>query len=136
MDVKEIITIVSAGALAILYIVLAVIAIFKKVKSGEKINAEDITNAMAEIAKDVMPLVGAAEIAFKSVAGMKTGTLKLKDVLNDIKDKCVEKGITFDKSYWTDFIQKAVELININRDQSSETTTETAVVQTTSTTKV
>ncbi len=113
MAIKDIAIIVGGCLLAILYVFLVIRAIIKKKQSGKSVN---VVQTMAEIAQQVMPLVGAAEVAFKSVSDKKTGTLKLKDVLNDIKDMCAEKGITYDKSYWTDYVKEAVNLININRD--------------------
>ena len=118
MTVKDIAILVAGILLAILYVGLVIVAIIKKKKRGEPI---DLEQTMAEIAQKVMPLVGAAEIAFKSVSDKKTGALKLKDVLNDVKDMCAEKGAPYDKAYWTDYIKKAVDLININRESTEET---------------
>lgn len=121
MDIKDIAILVGGCLLAILYVALVIRAIIKKKKSGGSVN---VIQTMAEIAQQVMPLVGAAEIAFKSVSDKKTGALKLKDVLNDIKDMCAEKGITYDKTYWTDYVKEAVNLININREQPQEVAAE------------
>lgn len=126
MDIKDIAIIVGGCLLAILYVALVIRAVIKKKKNGGSVN---VVQTMAEIAQQVMPLVGAAEIAFKSVSDKKTGTLKLKDVLNDIKDMCAEKGITYDKTYWTDYVKEAVNLININREQPQETVTEVTATE-------
>lgn len=117
MEIKDITMIVVACFLALLYIALVIIAIVKKRKQGEPV---DVIQAMAEVAQKVLPLVGIAEINFKNVSDKKTGTLKLKDVLNDIKDMCIEKGINYDKAYWTDYVNEAVNLININKEKSTE----------------
>lgn len=113
MTIKDIGILIAGIVLGVLYLVLVCISIAKKRKKGQSVN---VGQTMAEIAEKVLPLVGAAEIAFKSVSDKKTGALKLKDVLNDIKDMCAEKGAYFDKAYWTDYIKEAVKLININRE--------------------
>ena len=126
MDIKDIAILVGGCLLAILYVALVIRAIIKKKKSGGSVN---VVQTMAEIAQQVMPLVGAAEVAFKSVSDKKTGTLKLKDVLNDIKDLCTEKGITYDKTYWTDYVKEAVNLININRELPEGSATEVTATE-------
>ena len=69
--------------------------------------------AFEMIAGNVIEFVKNAEGAFASVKN--GGALKLKDVLNDTKELCENAGISFNKGYWTEFIAKAVELINIDR---------------------
>ncbi len=107
----------SVGVLA--YIITTVLAIKRKKAKGETVNADE---ALAVIAGNVIELVKGAESAFSSVN--KGGALKLKDVLNDTKELCENAGVAFDKGYWTDFIDKAVGLININK-KPAETPTET-----------
>lgn len=124
MAIKDIAILVGGCLLAVLYFVLVIRAIVKKKKSGQSVN---VVQTMAEIAQKVIPLVGTAEVAFRSVSDKKTGALKLKDVLNDIKDMCAEGGVPYDKTYWTDYIKEAVNLINIDREATNETATETAV---------
>ena len=92
------------------YVITTVLAIKRKKANGEQVNANEV---FADIAEKVIGLVKSAESAFASVN--KGGALKLKDVLNDTKDLCESAGIAFDKGYWTDFIGKAVDLINIDR---------------------
>ena len=96
-------------------IISTVVTVKRKKAKGEQINAEEV---VSDIAGKVIGLVKTAESVFSGVN--KGGALKLKDVLNDTKALCENSGITFDKNYWTDFISKAVELINIAR-QSGET---------------
>lgn len=92
------------------YIITTVLAIKRKKANGEQVNADEV---FADIAEKVIGLIKSAESAFASVN--KGGALKLKDVLNDTKDLCESAGIAFDKGYWTDFIGKAVDLINFDR---------------------
>lgn len=117
MTIKDIAILIAGVVLAALYITLVIIAVVKKKKKGEPV---DIQQTMAEIAQKVLPLVRTAEIAFKSVSDKKMGALKLKDVLNDVKDMCAEGGVPYNKSYWTDYIKSAVDLINIDRDSTKE----------------
>lgn len=109
-NVQAIMYIVFASVGVVAYIVTTVLAIKRKKANGEKVNADEV---LAGIAEKVIDLVKGAEKAFSSVN--KGGALKLKDVLNDTKDLCESAGIVFDKAYWTDFIGKAVDLINIDR---------------------
>ena len=108
------------GVLA--YIITTILAIKRKKAKGE---AVDVDAALAEIGEKVIELVKCAEKAFASV--QKGGALKLKDVLNDTRELCEQAGVTFDKGYWTGFIGKAVELINIDRpeEKPAEATTDT-----------
>lgn len=103
------------------YIITTVLAIKRKKAKGD---AVDVDEVLASVSEQVMGLVKGAERAFSSVP--KGGALKLKDVLNDTRELCEQAGVSFDKEYWTDFIEKAVELINIDRpeEKSTETTTE------------
>lgn len=110
----------SVGVLA--YIITTILAIKRKRAKGEEVNIDEL---LAGVAEQVMDLIKGAEKAFAPLE--KGGTLKLKDVLNDTRELCEKAGLTFDKNYWTDFIQKAVELINIDRkpeEQATETTTD------------
>lgn len=109
-NVQAIMYIVFASVGVVAYIVTAVLAIKRKKAKGEKVNADEV---LAGIAGKVIELVRGAEKAFSSVN--KGGALKLKDVLNDTKELCESAGIAFNKEFWTDFIGKAVDLINIDR---------------------
>lgn len=117
-NVQAIMYIVFASVGVVAYIVTTVLAIKRKKAKGEAVNANEV---LAGIAGKVIELVKGAESAFSSVN--KGGALKLKDVLNDTKDLCESAGIAFDKGYWTDFIGKAVDLINIDR-KPAETPTD------------
>lgn len=117
-NVQAIMYIVFASVGVVAYIVTTVLAIKRKKAKGEAVNADEV---LANIAGKVIELVKGAESAFASVN--KGGALKLKDVLNDTKDLCENAGIAFDKGYWTDFIGKAVDLINIDR-KPAETPTD------------
>ena len=103
----------SVGVLA--YIVTTILAIKRKKAKGEAI---DITAVFDDIAGKVLTLVKEAEKNFSAVQS--GGKIKLKDVLNDVKDLCASAGVAYDKAYWTTYIGKAVELININREPAEK----------------
>lgn len=113
MEVEKIVMIVYFVLLSIamaVSIITTIIQLKKKKSNGELVNADE---AFEMIAGNVIEFVKNAEGAFASVKN--GGTLKLKDVLNDTKELCENAGISFNKGYWTEFIAKAVELINIDR---------------------
>lgn len=113
-NIKEIASIVFVGVGILAYIITTVLAIRRKKANGEKVSAED---ALAEIANNVLKLVMVAESAFPQGGG---GTEKLKSVLTATKSLCKNAGIIYDKNYWVDFVEKAVDLINIKK-QSQKT---------------
>lgn len=113
MEVEKIVMIVYFVLLSIamaVSILTTIIQLKKKKSNGELVNADE---AFEMIAGNVIEFVKNAEGAFASVKN--GGALKLKDVLNDTKELCENAGISFNKGYWTEFIAKAVELINIDR---------------------
>ena len=113
MEVEKIVMIVYFVLLSIamaVSIITTIIKLKKKKSNGELVNADE---AFEMIAGNVIEFVKNAEGAFASVKN--GGALKLKDVLNDTKELCENAGISFNKGYWTEFIAKAVELINIDR---------------------
>lgn len=122
--VQAIMYIVFASVGVLAYIITTVLAIKRKKAKGEPV---DITTVFDDIAGKVLTLVKEAERNFATVQS--GGKMKLKDVLNDVKDLCSTAGVAFDKTYWTNYIGKAVELINIDR-KSEETSEQTAAVST------
>lgn len=120
--VQAIMYIVFASVGVLAYIVTTVLAIKRKKAKGEPV---DLTTVFNDIAEKVLTLIKDAEANFSSVQS--GGKMKLKDVLNDTKDLCANAGIAFDKAYWTAYIGKAVELINIDRkpaEKPAETPTD------------
>ena len=111
--IKEIISLVFVAVGIIAYIITTVLAIKRKKADGEKINAEEV---LASIATNVLELVGAAESMFPQGGG---GSEKLKTVLAATKSMCKEAGIIFDRSYWVDYVEKAVKLINISKQSET-----------------
>ena len=122
MSLKEILVIVAFCVVTVAYSITALLSYIRGKKA--KVDPATVDEKFTEIASTVLQLVFDAEGAYSSVP--KGGSLKSKDVLGDIKEMCVENGIAFDKSYWTELIKKAVNLINLNRKETdSETTTNT-----------
>lgn len=122
MDVKTILTIVGTCIGIVAYIIVTICAIKRKKANGEPV---DITTVFDDIAGKVLTLVKEAEKNFSAVQS--GGKMKLKDVLNDVKDLCATAGVAYDKTYWTNYIGKAVELINIDRkptEKPAETPTD------------
>ena len=124
LNIKEILVIIAFCVVTVAYSVTAVLAYIRGKK--KKADPAEVNASFADIAKNAIGLVGIAETAFKSVS--QGGTLKLKDVLGDIKEQCEAAGIVFDKGYWTDLIGKSVDLLNYGREseeKSEEKPTET-----------
>ena len=118
MDLKDILSIIVFCIVTVSYAATALISYFRGKKA--KTDPAKVNEVFADIVSTVNQLVRNAEGAYESVT--KGGALKLKDVLNDIKEKCVDGGIAFDKAYWTELIKSAVELINLNRVPEEKTT--------------
>ena len=108
--------IIAFVIVTIAYTITALLSYFRGKKA--KVDPAKVSEDFTDIAIGAIDLIDIAETAFKSVS--KGGTLKLKDVLNDIKEQCEERNIEFDKSYWTDFIGKAVNLLNYGRTDDKE----------------
>ena len=131
MNIKDILLLVAicvVGLYAVITSLIAVVRFIRKKKNGEPVTLESV---FQEISQSAMEFIGDAESAYKALTGatgVKAGTFKLENVLNKLRDLCAEKGITFDKTYWTGFIENAVKLINIDRkpeEKSADTTKET-----------
>ena len=121
MSIKEILVLVVGCIVTVIYVITALLSYFRGKKA--KVDPAEVNASFADIAKNALGLVGKAETAFKSVS--QGGSLKLKDVLGDIKEQCEEAGIAFNKTYWTELIGKSVDLLNYDREseeKSSETT--------------
>lgn len=116
MNIETILSLVFSCVGIVAYVIVAVLAIKRK-----KVNVTtvDTDAAFWEIAETALGLVGTAETAYASIT--KGGGLKLKDVLTDIKELCEQKGISYNKSVWVNFITQAVNLLNYNKDKDIET---------------
>ena len=88
LNIKEILVIIAFCVVTVAYSVTAVLAYIRGKK--KKADPAEVNASFADIAKNAIGLVGIAETAFKSVS--QGGTLKLKDVLGDIKEQSEEKS--------------------------------------------
>lgn len=113
-QIEKVLSLVFVGVGILAYIITTILAIRRKKANGEKVNAAD---AIAEIADNVLGFVKTAEGEFDQ-CGM--GVEKLKSVLTATKILCKDANVIFDKSYWTDYINKAVDLINIAKNNADK----------------
>lgn len=112
-NIEKILSLIFVSIGIIAYIVTTILAIKRKKAAGEDVN---VIEALASVAKNVLGLVQSVEIG----ALPKTGDKKLEIVLNATKQFCQSAQIDYDEDYWTKYINKAVELININRKAQSD----------------
>lgn len=123
--VQAIMYIVFASVGVLAYIVTTVLAIKRKRAKGEEV---DIDTVFKDIAEQAIGFINTAEIAYKAIIGnstAKAGELKLEKVLGNIRDLCMEKKVSFDKKYWTDYVKQAVNLINTEHPEKQIKLTET-----------
>lgn len=124
MEPMYVVKIIIACAFFLYALIMTVILLVKKIKArkaaGDEITVSTIFKDIANIA---VGFIGTTEKAYSELTGktgIKTGSFKLESVLNKIRDVCTEKDVTFDKDYWTTFINNVVETINISKNNSSQ----------------
>lgn len=116
--IEEIISIVLGG-LALLSALTGFIFSAVKNCKNKKIakaaqTANEITELAAQKVAEVEKLFSQATYVLKA-AGIKTGEIKKESVMTFIKGSCIEKGITFDADYWSEKVEKLVEVLNTNK---------------------
>ena len=47
--------------------------------------------------------------------GVDTGEIKKSNVMDYIESRCIEKGVEFDESYWSNQIESLIEVMNANK---------------------
>lgn len=116
MEASEIIKLVIACIILVYALIITVVSVRQKLKAkaaaGEEVNIDTV---FTEIANSAINFISSAEIAYQALTGatgVKTGEFKLESVLNKIRDICSEKGVVFDKEYWTTFINNTVATMN------------------------
>lgn len=119
MSVNTIIDWIVRGLLLLIVVAIVVVLVVKKVKA-KKAKGEDfdIIDIFKEAVNEAFGFIGGAEISFAQLTNgtnAKAGAFKLDNVLNKIRDLCTEKGIAFDRTYWENFIENAVSLMNIEK---------------------
>lgn len=132
MDYKEIVTLV-VWSIALLYFTITTIcAVAKKIRkrksAGEVI---DIKTVYTDIADSVIDGIKQSEELFRSIArdGAKTGALKKNNVITIAERACKVAGAPFDLTYWSDFIDKVVSVMNVNKSNTLENTQKSINVQ-------
>lgn len=119
MSVNTIIDWIVRGLLLLIVVAIVVVLVVKKVKA-KKAKGEDfdLIDIFKEAVNEAIGFIGGAEVSFAQLTNgtdAKAGAFKLDNVLNKIRDLCMEKEITFDRAYWENFIDNAVSLMNIGR---------------------
>lgn len=108
----------------VILVIMAIIALIVTIiKKGKRKKCVELTTTekpfLQEFRDTFMSLidnVSSAEELFNSISTGKTGTLKLKDVLNNIKVDCLTKGEEYNEEYWKEIIQR---LINCTKTVNS-----------------
>ena len=81
----------------------------KIAETVEKING--ITELAVQKVIDVEKLFSQAASVLKAV-GIKTGEIKKESVMTYLEGCCMEQKIAFDSDYWSEKIEKLVEVLN------------------------
>lgn len=122
MQYPEIIDLVLRIGSLCITIVLAILAIKRKVVTVKSDSDMSIADKIAVIGGIVSEAVLKVEEQYKTLfkEGAKAGPFKLRDVLEIAKEECANVGITFDKTYWAAYIDMNVRAINSSKVQSTE----------------
>lgn len=131
MSVNTIIDWIVRGLLLLIVVAIVVVLVVKKVKA-KKAKGEDFDfiDIFKEAVNEAIGFIENAEVSFAQLTNgtnAKAGAFKLDNVLNKIRDLCAEKGITFDRAYWENFIDNAVSLMNIKKSNRLDKTSDTEV---------
>lgn len=125
MDYTQIIAIIGSVA-SFLFVTLipSIIALVKNVKAAKEAKTEAEREAIKnDMLNQLRALVSAAEQTYKSVddilksKGQKgCGELKKKAVMSDLQNYAYDKGVAFDKEYWSKQVDEVVALTKqVNR---------------------
>lgn len=125
MDYTQIIAIIGSVA-SFLFVTLipSIIALVKNVKAAKEAKTEAERVAIKnDMLNQLRALVSAAEQTYKSVddilksKGQKgCGELKKQAVMSELQNYAYEKGVAFDKEYWSKQVDEVVALTKqVNR---------------------
>lgn len=124
MDYTQIIQWVVWGIVLLYATITTVINVVNKIRNrkaaGEKI---DIDTVFKDIVDEALNAIEQSEKAYQLICkdGAKAGVLKQSNVLTQIERLCRNKGIAFDLDFWESFVDKTVEVMNVNKlAQSSQ----------------
>lgn len=115
---------VIRGIIFLYVVITAIVAVIRKKRStieGEETESE--MSVFEKIATSAIQFVGEVEKAYNNLVGdsdKKAGPMKLETVLSKLRQLCSDLDVDFDIQYWTDFINKIVDNMNIKRGESIE----------------
>lgn len=116
--IEEILS-VATGSVAFISALIGFIISYVKGEKNKKLaQTAEKTIEISELATDkvveIEKLYSQAATVLKAV-GVSTGAIKKENVMNYIESKCVEKGVAFDSEYWSEKVEKLVEVLNTNK---------------------
>ena len=117
MSVYNWIFIIAIILLAAIYIVTIIIKIVNYIKNkSTKNESVDLKDVWQIVVDGALAFVEDAENVFNTISNGKAGPLKLDRVLSKIKELCLDEGVTYDKEYWTNFVESVVKIMNIDKN--------------------
>lgn len=119
---------VIRGVILLYVLITAIVAVIKKRRKpivGEDLDvSEDSDISLFEkIASSAIQFIGEAEKSFNNLIGnsdKKAGAMKLDNVLSKLRQLCGDLDFDFDIQYWTNFVNKIVDNMNIKKDDGAE----------------
>lgn len=117
--IEEIIGI-AVGGIALLSAItgflISLVKCFKSKRLAETANKMNEINVLVtEKVVEIEKLFSEAAHVLKSM-GISVGGIKKENVMNYIEFQCTEKGITFDKEYWSNEIERLIKVMNANKN--------------------
>lgn len=119
MTAEQIITLVSSIA-SFLFVTLipTIILLVNKWKAYNKAKTEeekqqilnDISNSVGQLVTEAEEQYKDFDKVLKAQTGTGCGTLKKDKVLSQIQALCTEKGIEYDKEYWSNQVEEIVQI--------------------------
>lgn len=119
---------VIRGIILLYVLITAIVAVIKKQRKpivGDDLDVSDDSDIslFEKIASSAIQFIGEAEKSFNNLIGdsnKKAGTMKLDNVLSKLRQLCGDLDFDFDIQYWTNFVNKIVDNMNIKKDVGEE----------------
>lgn len=114
MSIPEIIDLVFRIGSLVVTVILAILAIKRKVVTVKGDSNSTLFEKFSSICGTVKNAVLEVEETYSNLfkEGAKAGSFKLRDVLAIAKDACENESVDYDKSYWTGYINMLVNVMN------------------------
>lgn len=118
--IEEIASIAACGMAALSAIGGFVAALFKNRKNKKIAETAIAISDIADLAKDK---IVETEQKFKKsspilkATGVDTGEIKKDAVMRYIQSRCNDSGIAFDEPYWSEQIEKYIDVMNVNKNK-------------------